>query len=114
MAFLYNLKDATGRLARIRPDLAEFVFDIEYIKGETNVVADALSRIKIETLRDDYVDKYEVLSTFNLYAMTRSKTKELKSKTKTSEICNMEKPKNPSEPISKLTMVTTLKGMLYP
>lgn len=44
LAFLYNLKDPTSRLARIRLDLAEYDFDILYIKGVTNVVADALSR----------------------------------------------------------------------
>lgn len=52
LVFLYNLKNPTGKLARIRLDLAEYSFDIEYIKGSTNVVADALSRIKVESIRE--------------------------------------------------------------
>lgn len=85
LVFLYNLKDPTSRLARIRLDLAEFNFDIVYIKGDSNIVADALSRISIESIRDDYMDKYEVLSSFAVYAITRSKTKELNTQLKTCE-----------------------------
>lgn len=51
LKFLYTLKNPTGRLARIRLELAEYDFDIEFIAGKMNTVADALSRINIDDLK---------------------------------------------------------------
>ncbi|CDF33132.1 unnamed protein product [Chondrus crispus] len=45
LRWLMNLADASGRLARWRLRLAEFDFDITYVKGIKNCLADALSRI---------------------------------------------------------------------
>lgn len=81
LAFLYNLRDPTSKLARIRLDLNEFNFDIAYIPGDLNVVADALSRssemMPFESIRDKYSDEFEVLTMNWVYAMTRSKTREM-------------------------------------
>lgn len=66
LVYLYKLKNPTSKLSRIRLDLEEFLFDVIYIKGELNVVSDALSRISIAEIRDQY--KYDIL------AITRSKS----------------------------------------
>lgn len=56
LAYLYNLKNPSSRLSRLRLDLDEYHFDIEYIKGKDNVIADALSRISIDELEICYND----------------------------------------------------------
>lgn len=50
LIFLFNLKDPSSKLTRLRLDLAEYDFSIEHIPGKTNVVADALSRIHIKDI----------------------------------------------------------------
>lgn len=45
LPFLFGKKDPTSKLTRMRLDLAEYDITIEYIKGKSNVGADALSRI---------------------------------------------------------------------
>jgi hypothetical protein len=48
---LFSLKNPSSRLTRIRLELAEYEFHVEYIKGKDNVQADALSRLSIDTLK---------------------------------------------------------------
>lgn len=45
LVFLFNMKKPTSKLTRMRLDLEEFDFDIEFLAGKANVCADALSRI---------------------------------------------------------------------
>ena len=45
LVLLFGMKDPTSKLTRIRLDLGEYDFLIEYIKGKANVGADALSGI---------------------------------------------------------------------
>lgn len=47
LQWLFTLKDPSSRLYRWKIKLKEFDFDIKYVKGKTNYVADALSRIEI-------------------------------------------------------------------
>lgn len=54
LIYLYKMRDPASRLTRIRLDLEEFDFDVVYIKGKDNIVADALSRISIHDLKDIY------------------------------------------------------------
>ena len=63
------MKDPSSKLTRIRLDLEEFDFEIEYIKGKNNVAADALSRINIQELKDLNTNVTQIL------AVTRSKTR---------------------------------------
>lgn len=52
LIYLYSLKNPASKLTRIRLDLEEYNFIVEYIKGKDNVVADALSRISIDDLKN--------------------------------------------------------------
>lgn len=67
LVWLFSLKDPNSRLVKWRLRLEEFDFEIRYKKGKENVVADALSRIEIntkETLNqdDDNDDDLDLLS----------------------------------------------------
>lgn len=50
LIYLYNLKNPSSRLSRIRLELEECDFEIRYVRGKDNVVADVLSRIIIDEL----------------------------------------------------------------
>lgn len=52
LIYLYKLKEPMSKLLRIRLDLDEYDFEVVYIKGKENVVADALSRISSTDLRN--------------------------------------------------------------
>ena len=49
LVFLFSMKNPSSKLTRMRLDLEEFDFDVQYVPGKTNFGADALSRIKIDT-----------------------------------------------------------------
>lgn len=49
LTYLFGMKNPSSKLTRMRLDLEEYDFELEYIKGKSNVVADALSRIKIDS-----------------------------------------------------------------
>ena len=49
LVWVYSIKDASSKLVRWRLKLEEFDYEIKYRPGKQNVVADGLSRIKIET-----------------------------------------------------------------
>ena len=48
MQYLFSLRDPTSKLSRMRMDLSEYDFVVEYLKGKDNVLADALSRVDFE------------------------------------------------------------------
>lgn len=50
LTYLYNLKDPTSKLSRLRLELSEYNFTIIHIPGKLNSVADALSRIHIRDI----------------------------------------------------------------
>lgn len=68
LIYLYNLKNPSSRLSRLRLDLEEYDFEIQYIKGKDNIIADALSRITIDDIKNLYGDK-------TILAVTRSMSK---------------------------------------
>lgn len=51
LTFLFALKNPSSRLTRLRLDLEEFDFTVEYIKGKDNVIADALSRLHVSEIK---------------------------------------------------------------
>lgn len=52
LVYLFNIKDPSSKLTKIRLELSEYNFTVEYIKGKSNIVADALSRISIDELKE--------------------------------------------------------------
>lgn len=74
LVYLFNIKDPSSKLTRIRLELSEYNFNVEYIKGKDNVGADALSRLSIDDLKEE---NNKVL------AMT---TRAMSGKTQTNEI----------------------------
>lgn len=77
LIFLYKLKNPSSKLNRLRLDLEEYKFEIIHIKGTENVIADALSRIHIDDLRDQYA--HEIL------AITRAMTRKNDSANETAQ-----------------------------
>lgn len=51
LVYLFTMKDPSSKLVRMRLELEEYDFVIEYIKGKNNVTADALSRIDFQDIR---------------------------------------------------------------
>lgn len=49
LTYIFSMKDPSSKLVRWRLSLEEFDYEIKYRKGTQNVVADGLSRIKIES-----------------------------------------------------------------
>lgn len=47
--YLFSMTNPSSKLTRMRVDLEEFVFDVEYVKGKENDGPDALSRISIDS-----------------------------------------------------------------
>lgn len=72
LTYLFSMKNPSSKLVRMRLDLEEFDFTIEYIKGSNNSGADALSRIDFDTIKSISMN-----SVFKV--ITRSNTKNSKS-----------------------------------
>lgn len=51
LTYLFSMKNPSSKLTRMRLDLEEYNFDIEYIKGKENCGPDALSRISFEDVK---------------------------------------------------------------
>ena len=67
LRWLMNLFDASGRLARWRLHLAEHDFDVTYVKGIKNCLADALSRIpSAGVLQSRWTRRYPVTQLWTL------------------------------------------------
>jgi len=52
LIYLFSMRNPTSKLTRMRLDLEEYQFTVEYLKGKDNHVADALSRITIDELKN--------------------------------------------------------------
>ncbi len=55
LKYLMTTKDLQGRLARWALKIMEYDFDIDYIKGKDNKVADALSRVPINQIQEQHM-----------------------------------------------------------
>lgn len=79
LIYLYNLKNPASKLTRIRLELEEYDFDVQHIRGKDNVIADALSRISLDSIREMTCENNQVL------AITRSMTKRKNESTSNNE-----------------------------
>ena len=70
LTYLFSMKNPSSKLTRIRLDLEEFDFVVEYLRGKENFVADALSRITIEDLKNLNKENVKIFP-----VTTRSKSK---------------------------------------
>ena len=51
LTYLFAMKNPSSKLTRMRLDLEEFDFSVEFIKGKNNTGADALSRLEFENIK---------------------------------------------------------------
>lgn len=65
LIYLFSMTNPSSRLTKFRLLLEEYDFEINYVKGKDNVVADALSRITSDELKE---------LTPNAFVVTRSKS----------------------------------------
>lgn len=77
LVYLFAMKNPSSKLTRMRLDLEEYDFEVEYIKGKDNVGADALSRINVEELKEIANESAQIL------AITRSMTRKQDTSTTT-------------------------------
>lgn len=75
LVYLFSMREPSSRLTKFRLALEEYEFDITYIQGSRNVVADALSRISSSELKE-INDKISQ----DVLVVTRSQTKKMESK----------------------------------
>lgn len=66
------MKNPSSKLVRMKLDLQEYDFDIEYIRGKNNVASDALSRLHIQ----DLIQTEECTRKQITYVTTRSMAKQ--------------------------------------
>ena len=52
LSYLFSMKNPSSKLTRMRLDLEEYDFTVEYLRGKDNYVADALSRITIDDFKE--------------------------------------------------------------
>lgn len=70
LTYLFTKKNPSPKLLRIRLDLEEYDFEIEYIKGKDNCGADAFSRIDFDQIQKLRIDNAQINQ-----VTTRSKSK---------------------------------------
>lgn len=66
LVYLFSMRDPSSRLLKFRLQLEEYNFYIEYLKGQANSVADALSRITISS------DDLKIMNEQVVSVMTRA------------------------------------------
>ena len=52
LTYLFSMSNPSSKLTRMRLELEEYDFTVEYLKGKDNFVADALSRINIKEFKN--------------------------------------------------------------
>lgn len=71
LVYLFSMRDPSSRLLKFRLQLEEYNFTIEYLKGQSNTVADALSRIKVTS------DDLKTMNEQTINVMTRAQLRKI-------------------------------------
>lgn len=82
LIYLFSMRNPSSKLTRMRLELEEYDFIVQYIKGKSNYVSDALSRIEIDS------DKLK-----SMYIITRSMTAREQNRQRKYQITNVERHK---------------------
>lgn len=98
LVWLYKIKEPNSRLVRWKLKLEEFDFDIIYKKGKENKVADALSRIEINTKEISTIANNDNLDTLSIVPNINEDIPELTLQEMDEIIENLGSDKNSSDP----------------
>lgn len=85
LVYLFGMSNPSSRLMKFRIALEEYDFVVEYVKGSSNVTADALSRITLNELKE--------LNQNVINVITRSMTKKLQNSKSKDEHVEQDTPK---------------------
>lgn len=91
LLYLFNMSDPSSRLTKFRLCLEEYDFQVEYIKGKDNVLADALSRIVISS--DDLKTMHEKTISVMTRAQCRLQSENSVIREKDSTVCRNGQPR---------------------
>ncbi|KAK9717196.1 RNase H-like domain found in reverse transcriptase [Popillia japonica] len=103
LIYLFSMTNPSSRLTKFRLLLEEYDFEINYVKGKDNVVADALSRITSDELKE---------LTPNVFVVTRSKSIERPKTDKETTISTRDRLDHPKT--DKETTISTRDRLDHP
>lgn len=92
LIYLFGMKDPSSRLIKYRLTLEEYDFEISYVKGKNNAVADALSRITITS------EELKAMNENIISVMTRAQRRKQEESKKDDDIPNIDKDKRSDQP----------------
>lgn len=92
LVYLFSLKNPNSRLTKFRLLLEEYDFTIVYVKGSSNVTADALSRIEIHS--NDLKSLANHVNFANVYVTTRAQQR-LQDQSSLSDATNTKSEEDP-------------------
>lgn len=123
LVYLFGITNPSSRLTKFRLILEEYDFVIQYIRGKTNVTADALSRIEIELSELQEMSR-KIKGTINVLTRSRAKQVQDKSQGENQDVLGTDHPgiveilKKPSnalelKPIKKEIFLKICNKRLY-
>lgn len=101
LKYLFNMKDPSLRLTRMRLELEEYDFEVEYIQGKCNVGTDALSRINIQDVKNISEGNIAIVTR----SMTRNKNVEYNNNENVSEVKKVQVYDNTNENTKKIPLI---------
>lgn len=96
LIYLFSIRDPSSRLLKFRLQLEEYDYNIVYIKGKDNVIADALSRI---TLTSNVLKSLSE----NIFVTTRAQSRKMREENSLKELKGRQFPSSSLDISSKPT-----------